>query len=93
MQSSDNLIQATWVGDPKIMYANAAVEVLASDPNGVRPRHWSEGEYLIFARTACWIRHWPADSDYPEYRSCDMCDLELSDEDRERLIAMPMEKA
>jgi hypothetical protein len=37
------------------------------------------------ARMACWVRDWPEGQDYPRYRSCELSDLDMSDEDRVRL--------
>jgi hypothetical protein len=67
-------IRAIWRGDSDVLQNGSEVEVLASDPAG---RFGRDGTQEVPARTACWIRHWPARKDYPQYRSCDLCDLEV----------------
>jgi hypothetical protein len=77
---------AKWHGDNDVLRAGSVVEVLASDPTGTLCR---DGIAEVPARTACWVRYWPTQRDYPKYRSCDLADLELSDEDFDRLAEPP----
>jgi hypothetical protein len=72
-------IVARWAGDSDILRVGATVTVLAADPEG------NDASGGVPARTACWVRHWPEGRDFPQYRSCDLADLDLSDEDIDRL--------
>lgn len=68
-------IKAIWRGDDKILREGSEVVILAFDPTDPN----------VPARMACWVRHWPEHRDFPVYRSCDLSDLEVSDEDFERM--------
>lgn len=74
-----------WCGEPDTLQEGAIVDVLAVDGAG-RLR----GDYVagVPVRTACWIRHWPDRDGYAQYRSCDLADIELSDDDLDRLLAL-----
>lgn len=58
-----------WAGDDRLP-SGCDVAILAVDCD----------DPSVPARMACWVRHWPAGRDYPVYRSCDLCDLDLTDE-------------
>lgn len=66
----DPVTKAVWRGDENALPNGANVDVLACDPE----------DPSVPARMACWIRHWPKGRDFPAYRSCDLSDLEMSDE-------------
>lgn len=63
-------LQARWRGDDRLP-KEAAVTVMAFDPQ----------DPDVPARMAVWVRHWPEDRDYPVYRSCDLSDIKLDDEE------------
>lgn len=70
-----NQIKAVWRGDDEILCEGSEVIILAFDRE----------DPSVPARMACWVRHWPKDLDYPQYRSCDLSDLEVSEDDFERM--------
>lgn len=53
-----------WRGDDSVLPAGVEVVVLATDPD------------CPDRRGAAWIRWWPKEAIFPDYRSCDICDLE-----------------
>ncbi|MDX3926786.1 MAG: hypothetical protein QHC90_13405 [Shinella sp.] len=68
---------ARWASNDGRLPEGAEVVILASDPSDPN----------VPARQACWVRHWPPRAGYPEYRSCDLCDLEeVNEGDFERLF-------
>lgn len=67
---------ARWGGDEGVLETGAPVEILAVDEAG---RHSPLGYTGVFARTACWIRHWPDVDHLPAYRSCDLAELQCDD--------------
>lgn len=79
-------VEAKWAGDSNVLRVGWLVEVLASDP---LPAEIINGHQMprLPGRTACWVRFWPNGRDAPIYRSCDLNDLELSDEAFEALAA------
>jgi len=81
------IIKATWCGDSSVLHIGAEVDVLAIDHAGQMSR--SSGAVGVPARIAAWIRHWPAGQDYAQFRSCDLADLEMSDEDFDALTNRP----
>lgn len=79
------IAKATWCGDSDILDPGAAVDVLAVDLAGrLSRRHGVSG---VPARVSAWIRYWPEHWDFAQYRSCDLADLDLSDEDFDRLAS------
>lgn len=75
------LTTTTWAGDNDILKSGERVEILAVDPAARLTRHG--GEMCVGgvpARTACWIRCWPEEWGHARYRSCDLADLDLSEE-------------
>jgi len=80
------LAQAAWCGDPAVLPIGAEVDVLGVDAAGRLSRH--DGLQGVPARTACWIRWWPEAREHARFRSCDLADLDLSDEDWERLLGI-----
>jgi hypothetical protein len=88
VQPDREVIEAKWAGDSTVLGTGWRVEVLASDP---LPGEIIDGHQLprLLGRTACWIRFWPDGRDAPMYRSCDLFDLELSDEAFDALSALP----
>jgi len=87
VQPDREVIEAKWAGDSTVLGTGWRVEVLASDP---LPGEIIDGHQLprLPGRTACWIRFWPDGRDAPMYRSCDLFDLELSDEAFDALSAL-----
>lgn len=58
-------VKARWAGDSTKLQVGAEVTILATDHSDPS------------TRKACWIRYWPAERDFPVYRSCDLADLEV----------------
>lgn len=84
-QCAQPLAKAKWAGDSAVLPVGVSVDVLAVDPAGHASWHFGI-DSGVPARTAAWIRWW--DWDHPQFRSCDLADLELSDEDFDRLAAL-----
>ncbi|MBB3980117.1 hypothetical protein GGQ64_005364 [Rhizobium azooxidifex] len=59
---------AKWVGEEGSFPKDAPVTILAVDND----------DPDVPARRAAWVRYWPEGRDFPRYRSCDMCDLEVA---------------
>lgn len=78
------IANATWAGDSGILDPGSPVEILAVDDAG---RYSGSGIHGVPARAACWIRHWPDKRWSAQYRSCDLADLDISDEDWDRIAA------
>jgi hypothetical protein len=85
---TDKPVLATWAGESAVLWPGSVVEVLMSDP---LPGEVIDGYQTMRlpGRTACWVRYWPDRQYGPLYRSCDLCDLEMSDEDFDKLSALP----
>ena len=89
-ESGKVMAVGTWQGDSEVLGRGWPVEVLASDP---LPGEVINGHQLprLRGRTACWIRcYGPAGEERrsPMYRSCDLCDLDILEEDYDRLSAL-----
>jgi hypothetical protein len=80
------LVAGTWLGESDVLPTGAAIEVLAVDAGGRFTRHF--GPCGVPARTACWIRHWPPESDHAQYRSCDLADLDLAEDAWDHLFKL-----
>jgi hypothetical protein len=83
------LAKAKWYGDSGVLPTGADVDVLAVDVAGRASRHFGM-ESGVPARVACWILWWPQEADHASFRSCDLADLELSDDDFDRLSSPPL---
>lgn len=57
----------TWIGSEEIMLRDTEVVILAVDND----------DPSAPGRRACWVRNWPSQRDFPVYRSCDLCDLNV----------------
>ncbi len=83
------LAVGTWCGDGEVLDYGDSIEVLAIDGAG---RMTNRGLQGVPARTACWIRSWDDERDFAQYRSCDLADLDLSEEAWEALYGMTLAK-
>jgi hypothetical protein len=81
------LAKAVWQGEGDVLPKGVSVDVLAVDQAGRFSRHFGT-DCGVPARTACWIRYWSDTADYAKFRSCDLADLELSEEDFDKLLAL-----
>lgn len=84
LDMAPSLVSGSWCGDTDVLPTGAEVEVLAVD-GAARVSRGILAEHGFIAgvpgRTACWIRWWPAESDCASYRSCDLADIDLADDD------------
>lgn len=78
------ICSATWDGDSDILPFGAPVDVLAVDPAGRMSRKFGLNAGVP-ARTACWVRYWPEDAEFAQFRSCDLADLVLDDAQFDKL--------
>lgn len=83
VEQTKALATARWAGDSATLPSGAEVDILAFDPGARLSR--AHGVTGVPARAACWIRWWPANRDYASYRSCELADLDLSDEQYDAL--------
>ena len=79
------LCTTAWNGDESILPLGSQVDVLAIDPAG-RLNHLLDTNPDVSNRTACWIRWWPKGQSRPSFRSCDLVDLDMSEDDYKKLI-------
>lgn len=79
-------IPAKWGGGTDWLPLGASVEILAIDATCLKDSDDPELK-LPHSHIACWIRCYLSPNGRPRYRSCDLGDLELANENYDKLIA------